>query len=123
MKHRFQPLTKQEIELMRNDFITEVLRKGFRITKPAMQVPRYAPNHGVQHVSLYTVEAPEYDLSIQDRDKEDRDEPGTTYYFDKMVGAVDWMEENDINDFQVYWHSPTDGTKHLVLTAGSCINS
>lgn len=89
------------------------------ITKPAMKIPRYAPDHGVQYASLYTVEAPGYDLSIQDRYREDPD--NSTYYFDRMVGAVAWMEANDINDFRVYWHSPTDGTKHLVLTAGSCI--
>ena len=117
-------MTKQEFESVRDSFVKEVLTKGFKgFEFPIpMQPPRYSPNHGVQHVSLYTVEAPGYDLSIQDRDKEDRDEPNTTYYFDKMVGAVAWMEDNSINDFQVYWHSPTDGTKHLVLTAGSCIN-
>jgi len=86
-----------------------------------MQAPRYAPDHGVQQPSLYTVEAPEFDLSIQDQHKEDPDDPNATYYFDSLSGAVAWMEANDINDFAIYWHSPTDGTKHLVLTAGSCI--
>lgn len=86
-----------------------------------MKIPRYTPGHGVRYASRYSVEAPEYDLSIQDQHKEDPDDPNTSYYFDRMVGAVAWMEANDINDFAIYWHSPTDGTKHLVLTAGSCI--
>jgi len=49
------------------------------------------------------------------------EDAGRTYYFASMSDAVAWMEANDINDFAIYWHSPIDGAKHLVLTAGSCI--
>lgn len=87
-----------------------------------MQIHRYPPGFSSQQKGRYSVEAPEYDLSIQDQHKEDPDDTDTTYYFDSLSGAVAWMEDNDINDFRVYWHSQHDGTKHLVLAAGSCIN-